>query len=64
MQVPQRMQRSPRQTTSGAADSPSGLWHHEQRSGQPLRKTAVRIPGPSWIEKRRMSKTTPAVPTA
>jgi hypothetical protein len=29
-----------------------------------LRKTVVRIPGPSWMEKRRMSKTTPAVPIA
>ena len=37
----------------------SGLWHHQQRSGQPLRKTVVRIPGPSWSEYRWMSKTRP-----
>ena len=38
---------------------PSGLWHHRQRRGQPLRNTVVRIPGPSWIEKRWISKTRP-----
>jgi len=27
----------------------SGLWHHWQLSGQPLKKTVVRIPGPSWM---------------
>jgi len=28
---------------------PSGLPHHAQRSGHPLKKTDVRIPGPSWM---------------
>ena len=41
------------------AARPSGLWHHAQRSGQPFRKTVVRMPGPSWMAKRRMSKTMP-----
>ena len=38
---------------------PSGLWHHRHRSGQPWRNTVVRIPGPSWIVKRRISKIAP-----
>ena len=25
----------------------SGLWQYRQRSGQPLRKTVIRVPGPS-----------------
>lgn len=37
----------------------SGLPHHRQRSGQPLRKTSVRIPGPSWTEKCWILVTTP-----
>ena len=28
----------------------SGLWHHLQLRGQPLRKTVVLIPGPSSVE--------------
>ena len=39
----------------------SGLLHHRQRSGQPLRNTVVRMPGPSWIEKRWMSKMRPVL---
>jgi hypothetical protein len=35
------------------------LWHHQQLSGQPLRKTVVRMPGPSWMENFLMSKMTP-----
>ena len=31
----------------GLEDQPSGLWHQAQRSGQPLRNTVVRSPGPS-----------------
>ena len=30
-------------------DIPSGLWHHAQRRGHPLRNIVVRIPGPSWM---------------
>src|SRR5512137_1854986 len=37
----------------------SGLLHHLQRSVQPLRKTVVRIPGPSWVEKCWIFRTTP-----
>ena len=46
-QLPQRMQRSGSGIGSGAGDWLSGLWHHAQRSGQPLRNTVVRMPGPS-----------------
>ena len=38
---------------------PSGLWHQKQLREQPLRKTVVRMPGPSWIENRCMLKTMP-----
>ena len=31
----------------GRGESPSGLWHHWQRSGQPFMNTVVRTPGPS-----------------
>ena len=38
---------------------PSGLWHHQHRSGHPLRNMVVRIPGPSWIAYRLISKIVP-----
>lgn len=40
--------------TSFSELRPSGLWHHQQASGQPLKKTVVRMPGPSWTENRWM----------
>ena len=46
----QPMQRLPKTRSSGLAFMLSGLWHQEQRSGQPLRNTVVRMPGPSWRE--------------
>ncbi len=58
-QVPQRSQRSGWTSTSGSGDWLSGLWHHQQRSGQPLRKTVVRMPGPSCTAKRSTRNTTP-----
>lgn len=36
-------------------DCVSGLWHQKQLKGQPLRKTVVRIPGPSLTLKRWIS---------
>ncbi len=63
-QVPQAGQRSARSASSGSGDWLSGLWHHQQRSGQPFRNTVVRMPGPSWTAKRAMRKTTPVMPTA
>ena len=33
----------------GLSDQLSGLWHHTQRSGHPLKKRVVRMPGPSWM---------------
>ncbi len=38
---------------------PSGLWHQAQFSGQPFRKTVVRMPGPSCTEYFWMLKTKP-----
>ena len=38
---------------------PSGLLHHLQRNGQPLKKISVLIPGPSWIVKRWILNITP-----
>ena len=49
-QVPQETQRVSTTSTSGANDWLSGLWHQGQRAGQPLRKTVVRMPGPSCSE--------------
>ena len=46
----QPMQREPKTRSSGIAFMLSGLWHQVQRSGQPLRNTVVRIPGPSCRE--------------
>ena len=58
-QVPHRSQRSGWIRISGLGDWLSGLWHHQQRSGQPLRKTVVRMPGPSCTAKRSTRNTTP-----
>ena len=55
--APQPMHRAATKRISGSARCVSGLWHHAQRSGQPLRKTTVRIPGPSCTEKRCTSVT-------
>jgi len=43
--------------TIGFGDLDSGLWHQMQLSMQPLRKTAVLMPGPSFTQKRWMLKT-------
>lgn len=53
--------RSGLRKSSGANERPSGLWHHAHLRGQPLRKKAVRMPGPSWMEYFRMSKTMPFI---
>ena len=58
-QWPQAMHSSGAKESSGFAESDSGLWHQRQRNGQPLKKTVVRMPGPSWMEKRWMSKIVP-----
>ena len=55
--APQKRQRSSEYRTSGAEFWLSGLWHHQHESGQPLKKTAVRIPGPSWTANRMTWKT-------
>ena len=46
-------------TICGAGAMPSGLWHHGQLRGQPLRNTVVRTPGPSWKEHLCTLKMTP-----
>ena len=43
----------------GLADMPSGLWHHTQESGQPLKKTVVWMPGPSSLQSLLISKISP-----
>ena len=45
--------------SSGAWFWDSGLEHHTQASGQPLKKTVVRMPGPSSMLYRWMLKTVP-----
>jgi len=57
MQLKQPMQLRPNHQTPGVFCWLSGFWHQRQRKGQPLRKTVVRMPGPSWVELREMSKT-------
>jgi hypothetical protein len=47
MQVPQPVQRSAMYPFSGEARCDSGVEHHKQESGHPLRKTTVRKPWPS-----------------
>jgi hypothetical protein len=39
----------------------SGLWHHLHWSGQPFRKTVVRIPGPSSVENFWIPPTMPVM---
>jgi hypothetical protein len=56
---PHRMHRLRRRLSSGWGRQLSGLWHQRHRSGQPFRNTVVRIPGPSWMAYRLMSKTYP-----
>src|SRR5512146_1495504 len=62
MHSPQAIQRLGRRMGSGCGDWLSGLWHHQQFSGQPFRNTVVRIPGPSWTEYFRISKIIPVNP--
>src|SRR5579863_5247081 len=47
-------QRSSKYKRSGRKFWLSGLWHHQQESGHPFRKTVVRMPGPSCVAKRIM----------
>src|SRR5512144_746726 len=42
----------------------SGLQHHLHRSEQPLRKTTVRMPGPSLVQKCWILSTVPVSLTA
>ena len=57
--APQAMHRPAGTTATVPSGMLSGLPHHRQRSGQPLKNTVVRMPGPSWSEKRWMSKMRP-----
>src|ERR1039458_6147007 len=49
-------QRSSKYRRSGRKLRLSGLRHHQQESGQPLKKTVVRMPGPSCVAKRMTLK--------
>ena len=53
--APQAVHFSARNSSSGAAEKLSGLWHQAQRMLQPLKNTVVRMPGPSYTKKRWMS---------
>ena len=56
----QRTQSAALYMTTGRRRCDSGLLHHQHDKGQPLRKTMVRIPGPSFREKRWISKMSPS----
>ena len=56
---PQPLQWDAVYLSSGSYFCPSGLQHHLQRSGQPLRNTVVRMPKPSTKEPWTMLKTMP-----
>ena len=58
----QPMQRSRTKEISDSGKMDSGLWHQTHERGQPLRKTVVRMPGPSWIANFLTSKTKPRGP--
>ncbi len=53
------MQRSGKAWISASGERVSGLWHQKQRRLHPFRNTVVRMPGPSWMEKRWMLVTRP-----
>lgn len=50
-QRPHEVQRFRKNISSGVDAWVSGLWHQLQRKEHPLKKTVVRIPGPSPVEK-------------
>ena len=53
------IQRTSYHISSGRGESPSGLWRQAQRSEQPLKKTVVRMSGPSSVLKRWTLKVMP-----
>jgi len=57
--LPHRIQRVGRNASCGTREMLSGLWHHQQLNGQPLKNTVVLMPGPSWIAYRLMLKIVP-----
>jgi hypothetical protein len=59
--VPHPVHRFPITIAWGVFRCISGLWHHRQRSGHPLKNTAVRIPGPSLTEKGMISLISPSI---
>jgi hypothetical protein len=46
---------------SGEGFQRSGFWHYWQFKGQPLKKTLVRIPGPSWTAYLLIPNTNPEI---
>lgn len=61
-QAPQSRQETLLTISWGYGAIPSGLWHHAQRNGHPLRNTVVRIPGPSYTAISFISNTSPCIP--
>src|SRR5512138_2157939 len=59
MHAPHSKQRPRRYNNTGLSGWLSGLWHHRHESGQPLKKTVVRMPGPSLMEYFFRSKIVP-----
>lgn len=39
----------------------SGLWHHTQRKGHPLKNTVLLMPGPSSVDIRWMRRIVPSI---
>jgi len=61
IQAPHIRQSSVRSIISGSGEIDSGLWHHAHCKGHPLRKTVVRMPGPSCTEKAMILKIKPLI---
>jgi hypothetical protein len=59
MQLRHPMHRVPTQCTWIEGEMLSGLWHHTQDSGQPLKKTVLLMPGPSSVDMRWMRRMVP-----
>jgi hypothetical protein len=58
-QFPHDTQRRPFHIISRSPSCDSGLQHHRQRPGHPLKKIVVLMPGPSCVEKREILKILP-----
>ena len=55
------MQLTPIHWSWGLSEMLSGLWHHQHCSVHPLKNTVVRMPGPSSVDIRIISRTVPVI---